>query len=144
MQQAEGFSDLTKPPALLCVVHISVGIRRRRFDKAPEEMTEKIDGLLQVFSQAGIQQLVHNTLLIAGVRALNVVPLQFYLKSLKFLRELSDLVRNIFHCLILALQVFGNPRHRKKWQKLLCKTPEQVASTVAEQLCLKREMLDSP
>src|SRR4029077_7166548 len=134
MQQAEGFGDLTQPPALLRVVHISIGVRRRRFDKTPEEMTEKIDGLLQVFSQAGIQKVVHNTLLIAGARALNVVPLQFYLKSLKFLRELSDFVRNIFHCLILALQVFWNPRHRKKWQKQLCQTPEQVASTVAEQV----------
>src|ERR1051326_2456380 len=115
MKLAKDPGDFSQPRALLGVIDFRVAARCGCFYIAPQEMAEEINSPLQVWPQAGIQEIIHETVLIAAAGALNVFPLQQELKSPEFLRKTGDLFCEVFHCLFLTYQ-YWDPRHRKKWQ----------------------------
>ena len=78
VQLAKDPGDLSQPRALPCIIDVRICVAAGgRVDVAPKELAKKINRSLQVLPQAGIQNIVYQTVLIAGVGARKVLALQF-------------------------------------------------------------------
>jgi hypothetical protein len=91
VKKPEHLRDLSQPLALLRVIDsLRIGACCGGFDVAPQKLAEKVNCPLQVMAQPGVQEMVEDAVLIAGISIMELRPMQLPVEGLEFLSNGFD------------------------------------------------------